>query len=170
MISLYYPLHSILRSTKDSTMKKIKNIAELRETKGDVILSDWFEVTQELVNQFAECTKDYQWIHIDPERAKKESPFGSAIAHGFYSLSLLPMFMEQSIHIESAKMGVNYGLNKVRYPHHVPVGSKLRCHTTIQNVEDQPSGGVKITWLCSIEIEGFQKPACVAEMLSLIFE
>ncbi|MFT4568135.1 MAG: acyl dehydratase [Saprospiraceae bacterium] len=151
-------------------MKKIKDIAELKQIKGEAILSDWFEVTQDLVNQFAECTKDYQWIHTDPERAQKESPFGGAIAHGFYSLSLLPMFMEQSVLIESAKMGVNYGLNKVRFPHHVPVGSKLRCHTTINNVEDQASGGVKITWICTIEIEGVVKPACVAEMLSLIFE
>jgi len=151
-------------------MKKIKDIAELKQTTEDVIVSDWFTVTQDLVNQFAECTKDYQWIHTDPERAKKESPFGGAIAHGFYSLSLLPMFMEQSVLIESAKMGVNYGLNKVRFPHHVPVGSNLRCHTKIQTVEDQPSGGVKITWVCTIEIEGVAKPACVAEMLSLVFE
>jgi len=151
-------------------MKKIKNIAELKQSTDEQIVSDWFVVTQDLVNQFAECTKDYQWIHIDPERAAKESPFGSAIAHGFYSLSLLPMFMEKSVHVESAKMGVNYGLNKVRFPHHVPVGSKLRCQTKIQNVEDQPSGGVKVTWVCTIEIEGVAKPACVAEMLSLIFE
>ena len=151
-------------------MKTIKDIAELKASTDLQITSEWFTVNQELVNQFAECTKDYQWIHIDPERAAKESPFGGAIAHGFYSLSLIPMFMEKSVAIESAKMGVNYGLNKVRFPHHVPVGSNLRCHTSIKSVEDQPSGGVKITWLCSIEIEGVEKPACVAEMLSLLFE
>lgn len=134
------------------------------------ILSPWFEVSQDLVDQFADCTKDYQWIHTNPQRASKESPFGGAIAHGFYSLSLIPMFMEQSVSIDSAKMGVNYGLNKVRFPHHVPVGSRLRCHTKIIDVEDQPSGGVKITWLCTIEIEHVTKPACVAEMLSLLFE
>jgi len=152
-------------------MKYIKDIAELRSSSHEMeITSDWFEVTQDLVNQFAECTKDYQWIHTDPERAKKESPFGGPIAHGFYSLSLIPMFMEKSLKIESAKMGVNYGLNKVRFPHHVPVGSKLRCLTTIKNIEDQASGGVKLTWLCTVEIEGVTKPACVAEMLSLLFE
>lgn len=150
---------------------KIKDIAELKESVGKTATSEgWFEVTQELVNQFAESTKDYQWIHTDPERAARETPFGGPIAHGFYSLSLLPMFMETMVNIESAKMGINYGLNKVRFPHHVPVGSKLRGHCTIKEVEDHPAGGVKITWECTVEIDGVAKPACVAEMLSLLFE
>lgn len=148
----------------------LKNIAELKASVGKEATSEgWFTITQELVNMFAEATKDFQFIHVDPERAK-QTPFGGPIAHGFYSLSLLPMFMETMVHIESAKMGVNYGLNKVRFPHHVPVGSKLRGHCTIKDVEDQPAGGVKITWACTIEAEGIAKPVCVAEMLSLVFE
>ncbi len=148
-----------------------KNIAELKTSVGSQSTSDgWFEVTQTLVNQFADATKDFQWIHTDPERARKETPFGGPIAHGYYSLSLIPMFMETMVKVESAKMGINYGLNKVRFPHHVPVGSKLRCTTTVKNVEDHPMGGVKITWECIIEIDGVNKPACVAEMLSLLFE
>jgi acyl dehydratase len=98
------------------------------------------------------------------------SPFGGAIAHGFYSLSLLPMFIEKTLSVKSAKMGVNYGLNKVRFPHHVPVGSKVRCSFTVADVEDYPNNGAKVTWKAVVEIEGVDKPACVAEMLSLMFE
>ncbi len=137
-----------------------------REIKG----ATWFEVTQELVNEFAHATKDFQWIHTDPEMAKKHSPFGAPVAHGFYSLSLIPKFIGDTIHVKSAKMGVNYGLNKVRFPNAVPVGSKLRCHFTVMSIEDYPPRGAKITWKCLVEIEGKEKPACVAEMVSLMFE
>ena len=149
---------------------EIDNIAALKAAKGESVTSpEWFTVTQELVNSFAESTKDFQWIHIDPERAKK-SPFGGPIAHGFYSLSLLPMFIEQSIIVKSAKMGVNYGLNKVRFPHHVPVGSQLKCTFTVASVEDYPNNGAKVTWDAQIQIKGVDKPACIAQMVSLMFE
>ena len=152
-------------------MLVLKDIAELKASVGTALTStESFEVTQELVNLFAEATKDFQWIHIDVEKAKKHSPFGGPIAHGFYSLSLLPKFIEGMINIESAKMGVNYGLNKVRFPSPVPVGSKLTCQGTIASVEDHPMGGVKITWTCAVHREGEEKPVCIAEMISLMFE
>ena len=150
----------------------VKDIAGLKASVGQSATTETpFEVTQELVNLFAEATKDYQWIHTDPERAKRESPFGGPIAHGFFSLSLLPKMMEGILKVESARMGVNYGVNKVRFPAPVPVGSKLSCHCTIKDVEDHAMGGVKITWACTITIDGGgDKPVCVAEMLSLLFE
>lgn len=148
-----------------------ENIAALKDGIDKELTSEgWFNVTQDLVNDFANATKDFQWIHVDPERAKKESPFGVAVAHGFFSLSLIPKFIESSINVKSVKMGVNYGLNKVRFPHPVPVGSNLRCHFKIMSVEDYPNNGAMITWNCKIEIEGVEKPACIAEMISLMFE
>lgn len=148
-----------------------ENIAALKAAQGEQYTSkDWFTVSQDLVDDFANATKDFQWIHTDPERAKKESPFGGAIAHGFYSLSLIPKLIEDTLTVASAKMGVNYGLNKVRFPHPVPVGSQLRGHITIQSVEDYPNNGAKITWSVTVEINGVDKPACIAEMISLMFE
>ncbi len=152
-------------------MEVLKNKAALRETVGQTFKADEvFEVTQDLVDKFADATKDYQWIHTDPERAKKESPFGGPIAHGFFSLSLLPRFMESAYAVESAKMGVNYGVNKVRFPAPVPVGSKLSCSVAIKSVEDHSMGGVKITSEAVITREGSEKPVCIAEMLALLFE
>ena len=152
-------------------MLVLKNIDDLKAAVGQsVTSSEPFEITQDLVNLFADATKDFQWIHTDPERAAKESPFGGPIAHGFYSLSLIPKFIEGMITVESAKMGVNYGLNKVRFPSPVPVGSKLHCTATIASVDDHEMGGVKIVWNCVINRENSDKPVCVAEMLSLMFE
>ncbi len=152
-------------------MLVVKDIADLKSSIGKTTsTTEPFEISQELVNLFADATKDYQWIHTDPERAKKESPFGGPIAHGFFSLSLIPKFLEGALKVESAKMGVNYGLNKVRFPAPVPVGSKLNCSCTIKNVEDHSTGGVKVTWSCIVTREGGDKPVCVAEMLSLMFE
>ncbi len=152
-------------------MLVLKDIAALKAAQGQTITTtSVFEVTQELVNTFAEATKDFQWIHTDPERASRESPFGGAIAHGFFSLSLIPKFIEDALTVESAKMGVNYGLNKVRFPSHVPVGSKLSCSFLIKTVEDHAQGGAKITWESTISREDSDKPVCVAEVLSLIFE
>ena len=149
----------------------LKDIAALKAAVGQTTsTTESFEVTQELVNMFADATKDFQWIHTDPERAKKESPFGGPIAHGFFSLSLIPKFLEGALKVESAKMGVNYGVNKVRFPAPVPVGSKLSCSCTIDAVEDHSMGGVKSTFTCVVTAEGSEKPVCVAEMLSLMFE
>jgi len=147
-------------------MREIASLAELKTLVGqEVAISDWVLVNQERINQFAEATGDHQWIHIDVERARKESPFGGTIAHGFLTLSLLPMLMAKAIHMPDVKMGVNYGLNKVRFPSPVPVDSKLRARMTLQAVEDIP-GGAQMTWLVTMEREGGDKPVCVAESVS----
>ena len=124
--------------------------------------SDWYEVTQEAVNQFADATNDHQWIHIDIERAKNESPFGGPIAHGFLTLSLIVPLVAQVLSITDVKMGVNYGLNKVRFPAPVPVGSKIRLTATLKDVEEV-AGGYQLTIAAVIEAEGAPKPVCIAE-------
>jgi acyl dehydratase len=124
--------------------------------------SAWVEVTQEQVDLFAEATGDHQWIHVDVERANRESPFGGPIAHGYLTLSLLiPMWSEVLV-VSDATMGVNYGLNKVRFPSPVPVGSKLRLTATLEDVE-QVAGGLQLTVAGVIEAEGIPKPVCIAE-------
>ncbi len=152
-------------------MKIFKNLAEFKQGVGEQFTSDWITITQDMINKFAEATLDFQWIHIDAERAKKESPFGgTTIAHGFMSVSMLSKFLEETVKIESVKMGVNYGLDKVRFPHPVPSNSKLRLHVKIDKVADQGPTGVKVFWDCTLEIEGAPKPACVATFISLAFE
>ena len=131
--------------------------------------SDWLEITQERVDQFADATGDHQWIHVDVERAKKESPFGGPIAHGYLTLSLLPMTLGKIVRVEGFKMGVNYGLNKLRFPSPVPVGANLRAGATLKNLEDVP-GGVQLTYEVTFEVEGKDKPAAVAEVLLRYFE
>jgi acyl dehydratase len=124
--------------------------------------SEWFEVTQDRVDTFADATGDHQWIHVDVERAKAESPFGGPIAHGYLTLSLLvPLFAEVLVVTDTA-MGVNYGLNKVRFPSPVPVGSRVRLTATLKDVE-QVTGGLQLTFSAVIEREGSEKPACIAE-------
>lgn len=126
--------------------------------------SDWHEVTQEAVNAFADVTHDHQWIHIDVERAQKESPYGTTIAHGYFTLSHVPYLMSQIWKVSGVKMGVNYGLNKLRFPAPVPVGKKIRAHATLANVEDV-RGGLQITVDITIEVEDGKKPACAIEAL-----
>ena len=124
--------------------------------------SDWHEVTQEHVNLFAEATGDHQWIHVDVERATAESPFGGPIGHGYLTLSLLiPMWSEVLV-VSDTTMGVNYGLNKVRFPSPVPVGSKLRLTATLKGVEEV-TGGLQLTVAAVVEAEGIPKPVCIAE-------
>lgn len=125
-------------------------------------VSDWHEVTQKEINAFAECTHDHQWIHIDVERAKKESPFGGPVAHGYYTLSLAPYLMDQIWTVEGIRMGVNYGLNKLRFPSPVPIGKRVRARATLDNAEDV-TGGMQVTVGLTFEVEGASKPACVAE-------
>jgi acyl dehydratase len=147
-------------------MREIATLAELKALIGqEVAVSDWVEISQERVNQFAEATGDHQWIHLDVERCKRESPFGGPIAHGYLTLSLLPMLMQNSVRMTDVRMGVNYGLNKVRFPAPVPVGSKVRSRTTVVSVEDI-AGGAQVTWLVTVEREGGDKPVCVAESIS----
>lgn len=148
---------------------EIARIADFRNLIGqEIAVSDWVTITQERINQFAEATGDHQWIHVDVERAKS-SPFKSTIAHGFLTLSLVPLFSQECVKMPSVKMGVNYGLNKVRFPNPVPAGARLRGRFTVKDVEDIP-GGIQLTLLATIEIEGADKPACVAESVSRRFE
>ena len=150
---------------------EIENLEEFKKMVGKALpIGEWLEVTQDMVNAFARATLDFQWIHIDVERAKKESPFKAPIAHGFMSVSLLSKMLEDSIIIKSVKMGVNYGLNKVRFPHPVVVGSRLRFVGQINSVEDYGENGVKTVWGCTVEIEDVEKPACVGEFVTLTFE
>ena len=131
--------------------------------------SDWMEITQERVNQFAEATGDHQWIHIDVERAKKESPFGGPIAHGYLTLSLAPVLLPQVVVTTGFSMGVNYGCNKVRFMSPVPVGAKLRMSATVLTVDDI-AGGVQPTYQLTFETEGATKPSCVAEVIFRAYE
>jgi len=151
-------------------MRHIASVAELRELVGqEIAVTDWFAITQERVNQFADATGDHQWIHLDVERSKRESPYGTTIAHGFLTLSLLPLIMQSAVSMPEAKLSVNYGLNKVRFPAPVPVGSKVRGRLSLKEVEDI-EGGVQVTWLVSIEREGGDKPVCVAESIARRYE
>ncbi|MFN0729398.1 MaoC family dehydratase [Polaribacter gochangensis] len=147
-----------------------KNISEFKEMIGkELPTSDWITVSQEMINDFANATLDTQWVHVDVERAKRESPFKSTIAHGFMSVALLSKFLEDLIQVDSIKLGLNYGLNSVRFMNPVPVNSNLRLKSTVKNIEDHKHG-VKVSFSCTIEIEGEEKPACVAEFLTLLFE
>jgi acyl dehydratase len=147
-------------------MKTIPTLSELSSLAGqDVAVSDWITITQEQVNLFAQATGDHQWIHVDVERAKA-GPFGAPIAHGFLTLSLIPQFSESSISVAEARMGVNYGLNKVRFMAPVPVGSRLRARLKLLKSEPIDNGGAQMSWEVAIEREGAAKPVCVAESLA----
>ena len=130
----------------------------------------WYKISQQMINDFANATLDKQWIHIDEKRAAKESPFKSTVAHGFMSVSMISKLLEESFSIKSVKMGLNYGLNKVRFPNPVLVNSELRMHTIVKEIEDLANNGIKVTFSCTIEIKGQKKPACVAEFLAALFE
>ncbi|HXU36976.1 MAG TPA: MaoC family dehydratase [Blastocatellia bacterium] len=147
-------------------MRIIEGIEELKSLVGqEVGASDWFEVTQSRIDEFADATEDHQWIHIDVERAKTDSPFHSTIAHGFLTLSLLPHLVSQAVKVQGDfKMGINYGLNRLRFVSPVLSGSRVRARLTLQSVEDF-QGSNQITWSVTCETEGGQKPALVAEWL-----
>ena len=147
-------------------MKNFHSYSELMACVGqEGALTDWVTITQEQVNLFAQATGDHQWIHVDPERAKA-GPFGAPIAHGFLTLSLLPQFFAAAFAIVGARMGVNYGLNRVRFTSPVPVGSRLRARLVLQGAEALSPEGLQMTWLVTLEREGSDKPACVAEFLT----
>ena len=131
----------------------------------EVAISNWVTITQAQIQKFADATGDQQWIHTDPERAA-QGPFGAPIAHGFLTLSLLPQFFDDTFTIEGSKMGVNYGLNKVRFMAPVPVNSRLRARMTLQAAERIEPDGVQMTWLVTVEREGSDKPVCMAESLA----
>ena len=149
----------------------LEDFNAFRELEGQQLPEgEWMTVTQEMINDFAKATGDFQWIHVDVEKATKYSPFKKPVAHGFMSVSLLSKMLEGVIQVKSAQMGVNYGLNKVRFPSTVLVNSRLRLVGSISKIEDYGDNGLKITWNCIVEIEGSEKPACAAEFLSLMFE
>jgi len=146
-------------------MKTFHTLAGLSAQVGSTVaVSDWLTVTQAQIQLFAQATGDHQWIHVDPVRAA-QGPFGVPIAHGFLTLSLIPRFMESSLQVLDVRMGVNYGLNKVRFVSPVPVNSRLRAHLHLLEVQAVDRGGVQQRWEVTVEREGADKPACVAEAL-----
>ena len=146
-------------------MRTFQSLSEVAALVGEeVAVSAWSTITQEQINQFAEATGDHQWIHVDVERARS-GPFGAPIAHGFLTLSLIPKFFASAMEIVQTRMGVNYGLNKVRFMAPVPVGSRLRGRMKLLQCEAIDNNGVQMTWQVSVEKEGSAKPVCVAESL-----
>jgi acyl dehydratase len=133
----------------------------------ELAVSDWFTVTQERIQQFADATLDHQWIHVDVERARHESPFKAPIAHGFLTLSLLPHFMHEAIQIrQGVRLGVNYGLNRVRFVSPVRAGSNIRARITLLSMKDVPPNAVEVVFNATVEVEGSEKPCCVAEWVA----
>jgi len=144
---------------------QIESIAQLAVYLGqEVGFSDWLEVSQERINQFAEATEDRQWIHLDAERAAHESPFRKTIAHGFLSLSLLSVLGKGAMYVAGVRMGINYGLNRVRFIAPVAAGARIRGRFTLATLEEF-KGGVQATWNVTVELEGSDKPCCIAEWL-----
>ena len=150
-------------------MRTFQTLNELAACVGqDVAVSDWVRVTQQQINLFAEATGDHQWIHVDPERARS-GPFGATVAHGFLTLSLLPVFMDSAIQVAQLRLGLNYGLNKVRFTAPVPVGSRLRAGLKLLACQPIDGAGLQITWEITVEREGADKPVCVAESLVRLY-
>ena len=149
-------------------MKTFNTLAELAALAGqEITVTDWYEVTQQHINQFADATGDHQWIHVDAERAKA-GPFGATIAHGYLTLSLLAGFFDRALKVKNVRMGINYGLNKVRFMGPVPSGSRLRVRIALLGSEPIERG-LQMAWKCTIEREGQEKPVCVAEPLSRLY-
>lgn len=145
------------------------SITELRPLVGQPVgVSEWLTITQTRIEQFAAATEDRQWIHLDVERASRESPYGAPIGHGFLTLSLLSHLVTQAVRIERARMTVNYGLNRVRFPAAVPSGGQVRAHVTLQALDELPDGA-QITWGVTVELLGSSKPCCVAEWLIRLY-
>jgi acyl dehydratase len=153
---------------EETPMKKLElgSLSELKSRIGqEVAVSDWLEMTQERIERFAQATDDHQWIHVDAARARRESPFGAPIAHGFLTLSLLSKFINESVSFTSARMGVNYGFNRVRFTAPVPVGARIRARLAVKAVEELDRG-VQVTWNVKVEREGGDKPCLIAEWLT----
>jgi acyl dehydratase len=147
-------------------MREFETLADLRACIGqEVAVSDWETVTQERIDDFARATGDFQWIHVDAERAAK-GPFGKTIAHGFLTLSMLPHFFQSTIVLKDVKMGINYGLNRVRFTAPVPVGSELRARMKLISIEEIPENGAQMVWEVTFERKGSDRPVCVAESIS----
>jgi acyl dehydratase len=141
------------------------SLDELKALSGaEIGVSRWFDMPQQRIDTFADATDDHQWIHIDPERAKAESPFHGTVAHGFLTLSLLPAMLDSVLRMRDVRLAVNYGLNKVRFPAPVPAGSRVRARVALAGIEEEKSG-VQLTFEVTVECEGQAKPVCVAEFL-----
>jgi len=146
-------------------MASITTLEELTGFAGrEIAVTDWLEVTQERINQFADATDDHQWIHTDPERAQRESPYGTTIAHGFLTLSLLPRFLKGAVQLGDLRMTINYGLNRVRFPSAVRTGARIRARIVLQSIRDV-ADAMEAVYSITIESEGGEKPCCVAESL-----
>jgi len=150
-------------------MKTFETLQELDDCVGqEVATSDWVEITQDHINQFAQATGDHQWIHVDLERAS-QGPFGAPIAHGFLTLSLIPQFFDSALKITQVRMGVNYGLNKVRFMAPVPVNSRLRATLKLLKADPIENHGFQFTWEVTTQREGVAKPVCIAESLARLY-
>jgi len=153
------------------TTVHFKSVRELQSRVGDEIsVSNWLTVTQERIDLFAKAIDDYQWIHVDVERAKRELPYKSTIAHGFLSMSLLSALLYEAMEFGPARMGLNYGMNRVRFVSPVPAGSRLRARFKLKKYEEVEDNGVQMTWDVTVEMEGHAKPALVAEWLTRRYE
>jgi acyl dehydratase len=149
---------------------ELKSLRDLRDRIGqEIVVSEWMEITQERIDRFAGATEDHQWIHVDVERARRESPFQTTVAHGFLTLSMLSRLLNSSIQFGTAKMGVNYGFNRLRFTAPVPSGSRLRGRFTLRALEEI-EGGVQTTWAVVVEREGSDKPCLVAEWVTRRYE
>jgi acyl dehydratase len=150
-------------------MRTLNGIDELEALVGQHLgTSEWVRITQERIDLFADATGDHQWIHVDEKRAK-DGPFGTTIAHGYLTLSLLPLFYSTTYSLEGVTMGINYGANKVRFLAPVPVGSRLRGSIEVGEVKRLPGNGAQVTWQVTVELEGSDKPACYAEAISVMY-
>jgi acyl dehydratase len=156
-----------LQQESDMKTATFENIATLAGQ--EIGVSDWVEIDQDRINRFADATGDHQWIHVDVERAKKEMPGGKTIAHGYLTLSLIPWLTGGMLRIDGVTRGINYGSNKIRFTNMVPVGSKVRARQKLLATEPK-AGGMQLTNEVTIEIDGQQRPACVAETISLIYK
>jgi acyl dehydratase len=150
-------------------MKVFASLQDVASCVGqEVAVSEWTSVTQEQINQFAQATGDHQWIHVDPQRAA-QGPFGTTIAHGYLTLSLVPKFFESAMRIDNVRMSINYGLNKVRFMAPVPVNSRLRARISLLACDPIEPHGFQQTWQVQVEREGSDKPVCVAETIARRF-
>lgn len=151
-------------------MRRFKSIAEMKTAIGQELgPGEWIEIDQTRIDAFAAVTEDDQWIHVNVERAAREMPEGSTIAHGFLTLSLIPRMRHGIWHLESVERGINYGLERVRFPAPVQSGDRVRMRQTLSSLEPQDSG-YRLLFRCTVEIEGKEKPACIAETVSLLYE
>lgn len=157
--------HASPERAPDSKVEIVDAAALRAQVGGAPLVSEWVEIDQSRVDRFADATGDHQWIHVDPERARRESPFGGPIAHGMLTLSLIPGLLAQAVQIEQ-RMGLNYGFNRVRFAAAVRVGARLRASFAVAEVADTADGGQQVIWDVTVEVRGESKPACVAQFVT----